>query len=101
MGGGSHVRAAASAPRMSYGGYGYGKPKAPVSAAATRPAAAGNAAPLLKLSAGDRVNHKTFGDGTVGSVLAMGNDALIEVSFDGSGKKKLMLKTAGVHMTKL
>ena len=101
MGGGSHVRAAASAPRVSYGGYGYGKPKAPVSAAATRPAAAGNAAPLLKLSAGDRVNHKTFGDGTVESVLAMGNDALIEVSFDGSGKKKLMLKTAGVHMTKL
>ena len=31
----------------------------------------------------------------------MGGDALIEVAFDTVGTKKLMLKTAGVHITKL
>ncbi len=98
MGGGSHVRAAASAPRTSYVGSSYGKPKASVSAA--RPTAA-STAPMLQLAAGERVNHKTFGDGTVVSVLPMGGDALVEVSFDTGGKKKLMLKAAGVHMTKL
>ncbi|MBQ1620651.1 MAG: ATP-dependent DNA helicase PcrA, partial [Oscillospiraceae bacterium] len=70
----------------------------------TAPAAAGpakTAAPLLKLDAGDMVNHKTFGNGMVLSVTPMGGDALIEVAFDKVGTKKLMLKTAGVHMTRL
>jgi len=31
----------------------------------------------------------------------MGGDALLEVAFDTVGTKKLMLKTAGVHITKL
>ena len=35
------------------------------------------------------------------SVVPMGGDALIEVAFDTVGTKKLMLKTAGVHITKL
>ena len=48
----------------------------------------------------DQVNHKTFGDGMVISVTPMGGDALIEVAFEQVGTKKLMLKTAGVHMTK-
>ena len=56
--------------------------------------------PTLQLSAGDQVNHKTFGDGMVISVTPMGGDALIEVAFEQVGTKKLMLKTAGVHMTK-
>ena len=30
-----------------------------------------------------------------------GNDALVEVAFDGVGVKKLMLKVAGAHITKL
>ena len=70
--------------------------KAAVSAAA-KPAAG---KPTLQLSAGDQVNHKTFGDGMVISVTPMGGDALIEVAFEQVGTKKLMLKTAGVHMTK-
>ena len=49
---------------------------------------------------GHQVNHKTFGDGMVISVTPMGGDALIEVAFEQVGTKKLMLKTAGVHMTK-
>ena len=71
-------------------------PKTAVSAAA-KPAAG---KPTLQLSAGDQVNHNTFGDGMVISVTPMGGDALIEVAFEQVGTKKLMLKTAGVHMTK-
>ncbi len=70
--------------------------RAPVQAV-SRPAASVSA---LQLSAGDQVRHKTFGDGMVLSATPMGGDALIEVAFEQVGTKKLMLKTAGVHMTK-
>ena len=89
----------------SYGGrigYGTGASRSSTkkpSPTATSPAK--TAAPLLKLDAGDMVNHKTFGNGMVLSVTPMGGDALIEVAFDKVGTKKLMLKTAGVHMTRL
>ncbi|MBQ5567447.1 MAG: UvrD-helicase domain-containing protein [Oscillospiraceae bacterium] len=92
--------------RAGYGGS-YGARSAGASRGGgkkTAPAAAGpakTAAPLLKLDAGDMVNHKTFGNGMVLSVTPMGGDALIEVAFDKVGTKKLMLKTAGVHMTRL
>ncbi len=49
---------------------------------------------------GDIVQHKAFGRGMVISVLPMGNDALLEIAFDKIGTKKLMQKSAGVHMTK-
>ena len=58
-------------------------------------------ADLLQLSQGDMVTHRTFGKGMVLSVRKMGNDALIEVAFDQVGTKKLMLRSAGVHMQKL
>ena len=67
--------------------------------ASQRPAPA--KAPLLQLAAGDQIHHKTFGNGLVISVTPMGGDALLEVAFDTVGTKKLMLKTAGVHITKL
>ena len=41
-------------------------------------------------SAGQRVEHKTFGEGLVLSVSPMGNDTLLEIAFDGVGTKKLM-----------
>ena len=93
-----------------YGSYGQGaarydsvmqrRPKSQASQklAAQKPAAS---APLLQLSSGDQIHHKTFGDGLVISVIPMGGDALLEVAFDTVGTKKLMLKTAGVHITKL
>ena len=56
---------------------------------------------LLQLEKGDLISHRTFGKGLVLSVRPMGNDALIEVAFDGVGTKKLMLKVAGAHITKL
>ena len=58
-------------------------------------------APLPDLKPGERINHKSFGDGMVTSVTPMGGDALVEVAFDKVGAKKLLLKTAGVHITKL
>ena len=56
---------------------------------------------LLVLEKGDSIRHRTFGEGMVLSVRPMGNDALIEVAFDNVGTKKLMLKVAGAHITKL
>ena len=64
----------------------------------TAPAAA---AGLLRLEKGDAISHRTFGKGLVLSVRPMGNDALVEVAFDEVGTKKLMLKAAGAHITKL
>ena len=55
-------------------------------AAAPKPAAA----PTNEhFEAGDRVVHKKFGEGTVISTAPMGNDTLLEISFDSSGTKKL------------
>ena len=56
---------------------------------------------FLRLSKGDMVEHKAFGKGMVLTVLEMGSDALLEIAFDQVGTKKLMAKTASVHMKKL
>ena len=56
---------------------------------------------LPQIVQGDMVHHSTFGDGMVLSVRKMGNDALIEVAFDQVGTKRLMLRAASAHMTKL
>ena len=55
----------------------------------------------MQLNKGDMVEHTAFGKGMVMSVRPMGGDALVEVAFDKVGTKKLMLKSAGKHMTKL
>ena len=47
-------------------------------------------------SAGERIRHKVFGEGTVMSASDMGNDTLLEISFDRSGTKKLMAKFAKI-----
>ncbi len=41
-------------------------------------------------TAGQRVRHKTFGDGLVITVTPMGGDNMLEVAFDNVGTKKLM-----------
>ncbi len=46
--------------------------------------------PSIDYTVGMRVNHKTFGQGTVLNITPMGNDTLIEVAFDDVGTKKLM-----------
>ncbi len=55
----------------------------------------------LDLNKGDMVQHAAFGRGMVLSVVKMGGDALLEIAFDDIGTKKLMAKTASVHMKKL
>ena len=57
--------------------------------------------PAIEFSKGDMVQHTAFGKGMVLSVLKMGGDALLEIAFDTIGTKKLMAKTASVHMKKL
>ncbi|MBE6909415.1 MAG: ATP-dependent DNA helicase PcrA [Ruminococcaceae bacterium] len=70
--------------------------------AAKRPTVVKRApAAMPELKPGDRINHKSFGDGMVTAVTPVGGDALVEVAFDSVGTKKLLLKTAGVHITKL
>ena len=59
------------------------------------------ASAYLELNKGDMVTHAAFGKGMVLSVMKMGGDALLEIAFDDIGTKKLMAKTASVHMKKL
>ena len=95
---GQQGRAEAAAPRP----YRSTAPRRDLAAASGfTAAAASKGAPMLQLQKGDRVRHRTFGEGMVLSLRPMGNDALIEVAFDTAGTKKLMLRTAGAHMTKL
>ena len=101
----------------SYGGYGGGygsrstgrssytegpkSPQKPLASSARGSKSAAPAAGLLQLAKGDLIEHTAFGKGTVQSVRPMGGDALVEVAFDSGATKKLMLKSAGVHMKKL
>ncbi|MDE6671829.1 MAG: UvrD-helicase domain-containing protein [Ruminococcus sp.] len=45
-------------------------------------------------SAGERVQHNVFGEGTVISSTPMGNDALLEIAFDTVGTKRIMANQA-------
>ncbi|MCR5826048.1 MAG: UvrD-helicase domain-containing protein [Oscillospiraceae bacterium] len=74
------------------------KAKAPVS---RQPRPSASAAPLPTLRGGDRVRHKSFGEGMVTQVTPMGGDALLEIAFDAVGTKKLLLKFAGPLLEKL
>ena len=51
--------------------------------------------------AGDPVVHKAFGKGMILSIQKMGGDALVEIAFDTVGTKRLMLKSASQHLTKV
>ena len=55
----------------------------------------------IQLNKGDMVEHSAFGRGMVLSIQKMGGDALVEIAFDDIGTKRLMLNTAGKHMTRL
>lgn len=43
-----------------------------------------------RYAVGARVNHKTFGNGTITKVTPVGSDILLEISFEQAGHKKLM-----------
>ena len=54
----------------------------------------------LSFSVGDRVNHKAFGPGCITKMTPMGGDFLIEINFENTGTKKLMLRAAAQHMSR-
>ena len=57
-------------------------------------AGGGDAEKSQKFKPGLTVVHKTFGQGTVMSVLPMNGDSLLEILFDKVGSKKLMANYA-------
>ena len=58
-------------------------------------------AAIKNFAKGDLVNHKAFGKGTITQLTLVGGDALAEITFEGIGTKRLMLKSAALHMTKI
>ncbi len=75
------------------------RPSAPRRPSFTPPSASKPASePSFRL--GDRVRHRAFGLGEITKVTPMGGDALLEVTFEGVGLKRLMLRAAGRFMTK-
>lgn len=52
--------------------------------------------PTVSYSAGDRINHRVFGDGTVLKATPMSNDTLLEIAFDTKGTKKVMANYAKI-----
>ncbi len=52
--------------------------------------------PELDFSLGDRVSHKKFGEGTVSSVVELGNDKKLTIEFDTAGTKNLMAMFANL-----
>ena len=90
--------------RPSGGDYG-GFTRAMSGGGKARPKASGvSAAPSAApadFRKGDMVQHKAFGKGMILSIQKMGGDALVEIAFDNVGTKRLMLKSAAAHMTKI
>jgi DNA helicase-2/ATP-dependent DNA helicase PcrA len=79
-----------------------GRAAAPRGARVLGGAAAGRSgAAAISLSRGDMVEHTAFGRGMVISVQNVGNDALLEIAFDGVGTKRLMRNTASEYLAKI
>ena len=72
-----------------------------MSTSVPRTAAKPAGAALPTYNKGDMVCHSAFGSGMVLSIQKMGGDALIEIAFDNVGTKRLMLKAASAHLSKL
>ncbi|MCQ2451685.1 MAG: UvrD-helicase domain-containing protein [Oscillospiraceae bacterium] len=77
----------------------YAKPAA--KRPAPKPTAEAPKSAAVLYAVGDKVKHKAFGEGTVTVVQLTGNDALLEIEFAGTGKKRLMMNTASKFMEKL
>ena len=63
-------------------------------------ASAANPAAAEIFAVGDSVRHKAFGDGVITKMSPMGGDFLVEINF-AQGVKRLMLRAAAPHMTKV
>jgi len=89
------VGAFAAAPGKS--AYSAPQHKAPAFPA---PSARASAVPAESFNVGDKVQHKAFGSGEIVKMTPMGGDFLAEIRF-GETVKKLMLRAAAQHMTKV
>ena len=56
--------------------------------------------PVPTFSKGDAINHKAFGQGVIIDIKRGGGDALLEIAFQESGTKRMMLKAAARYMSK-
>ncbi len=70
--------------------YGYTPPKPASSYGSTYTKKPTAKEPTANYSAGQTVEHKTFGKGMILKVTPMGNDTLLEIAFDTVGTKKIM-----------
>lgn len=73
--GGGYGAAASNSKAKPFGGFAASSPKP---------------APAASYSAGQTVEHNTFGKGMIVSVIPMGNDSMLEIAFEDVGTKKLM-----------
>ena len=62
-----------------------------------RPQATGGTRPVVALSVGDRVVHKTFGMGSVVETAGVGEKAEATIDFGTAGTKRLLLRYAPVE----
>ena len=56
---------------------------------------------VVPFEIGDRINHFTFGEGTVLNVIPMSSDFMYEIAFDRVGTKKLMATYVAKLMKKI
>ena len=56
---------------------------------------------IIPYEIGDRINHFTFGEGTVLNVIPMSSDFMYEIAFDRVGTKKLMATYVAKLMKKI
>ncbi|MDR2569671.1 MAG: hypothetical protein LBD23_05160, partial [Oscillospiraceae bacterium] len=57
--------------------------------------------PAASFGKGDKVIHTTFGNGIITNVTQAGKDALLEITFDNEGPKRLMQNNASRYLTKV
>lgn len=67
----------------------------------TQKAAKPSPSGTIDLRVGDRIRHKTFGEGTILAMEKMGNDTMLEIGFDLVGTKKIMANFARSKFQKL
>ncbi len=88
-------------PKQRTGGYASSTVRVtPPKSAAAKPKTVLSTPAVPDYKVGDLVEHSAFGVGTIAKLTPMGGDALVEISFEGVGTKKLMLRVAAQHMKK-
>ncbi len=92
--------AAQPAARTSNGGFPAGRQRAGAQRGTLHAPSPARPSAAPAFSLGDRVIHTAFGRGEITKMTPMGGDALIEITFDGPGVKRLMLRAAAQHMKK-